>query len=277
LLLVIPVVLLAADPESTSWDLLTHGLSDGGVMRRIQAVTALGTIGPAPHAVELVEVGLADKEIVVRQTAAAALGEMPARPAIPRLKQALDDVSAEVSFAAAQALWKMGDHSGREILWGVLGGERKTGPGIIEGGMRDVKKKLHSPAALAKVGIDQAAGLLGPFSMGVWFAEDLMKDKGATARTLTARLLATDPDPRSIKELESSLDDKSSAVRAAAARALGQRASRAEIPKLEPLLSDANDGVRFMAAAAIIRMSQPAARPPQRRPKSNAVGQTPSK
>ena len=267
LLVLIPAVLCGADAESAAWDLLNHGLSDGGTARRIQAVTALGSIGPVAHVVDLVEVGLSDKEVTVRMTAAAVLGEMQARTAIPRLRQALDDVSAEVNFAAAQALWKMGDQSGREVLWGVLLGERKTGPGMIQGGVRDAKNKLHNPAALAKIGVNEAAGLLGPFSMGVWFAEELMKDKGATARTLTARLLATDPDPRSIQELESNLEDKSFAVRAAVARAIGQRGGRAEVPKLEPMLDDANEGVRLMAAAAIVRLSQPAVKPAVRRAK----------
>jgi len=265
LLCLFPFVLCAADAESAAWDLLNHGLSDGGTARRIQAVTALGSIGPASHVIDLLEVGLADKEITVRMTAAAVLGEMQARAAIPRLRQALDDVSVEVNFAAAQALWKMGEHSGRDILWGVLAGERKTGPGMIQGGVRDAKNKLHNPAALAKLGVNEAAGQLGPFSMGVWFAEELMKDKGATARTLAVRLLATDPDPRSTQELESNLDDKSAAVRAAVARAIGQRGGPPDIPNLEPVLNDSNDGVRLMAAAAIVRLSQEPVKPPRRR------------
>ena len=265
ILCLFPAASYAGDAESAAWDLLNHGLTDGGTQRRIQAVTALGSIGPRSHVVDLVETALADQEITVRMTAAAVLGEMPARQAIPRLRQALDDVSAEVDFAAAQALWKMGDHSGRDILWDVLEGQRKTGPGMIQGEMRDVKNKLHNRAALAMIGINEAAGLLGPFSMGVSFAEELMKDKGATARTLTARLLATDIDPRSVAELEKNLDDKSSAVRAAVARAIGQRGKQADIPKLEPILGDSNEGVRLMAAAAIVRLSHVPARPAHRR------------
>jgi HEAT repeat protein len=272
-----PVLLCAADPESTAWDLLNHGLSDGGSARRVQAVTALGSLGPTARAVNLVEVGLADKDVLVRQAAAAVLGEMPAREAIPRLRQALDDISAEVSFAAAQSLWKMGDQSGREILWGVLGGERKTGPGMVEGKIRDAKKTIHSPATMARLSINEAAGLLGPFSIGVWFAEDIIKDKGAVARALSAKLLATDPDPRSIQELADALDDKSAAVRAMAARSLGQRATRADIPKLEPALEDGNDGVRFLAAAAIIRLSEPPPKPVIRRPRKAVPAQSPSK
>jgi HEAT repeat protein len=273
LLVLFPALLNAADAESAAWDLLNHGLTDGGTARRIQTVTALGSIGPAPHVVNLLEVGLADKEVTVRMTAAAALGEVQARSALPRLRQALDDVSAEVDFAAAQALWKMGDQSGREILWGVLAGDRKAGPGLIQGEVRTAKNKLHDPAALARIGVGEAAGLLGPFSIGVWFGEELMKDKGAAARTLSARLLATDSDPHSIQELESNLDDKSSAVRAAVARSIGQRGGASDIAKLEPVLSDGNEGVRLMAAAAIVRLSEPAAKPAVR--KSRKVADTP--
>jgi HEAT repeat protein len=246
------------EADENAWDVLNHALRDGNPIRRAQALTALGLVGPASHIVRLLEVGLSDKDAMVRQTAAAVLGELPARAAIPRLRQALNDESAEVSFAAAQALWRMGDRSGRQLFWAVLEGERKTGPGMIEGGLREARKKLHSPAALAKIGINEAAGFLGPFSMGVGFAEDLMKDKGATSRALSARLLALDSDPLSAAELEDALEDKNSAVRAASARALGERANREEIAKLQRLLTDSNEGVRFMAAAAIIRLSQPA-------------------
>ncbi len=224
------------------------------------------------HSLLLLWVVPSNKDATVRQSAAAVLGEARVLPAIPLLKKALDDESAEVSFTAARSLWEMGDQSGREILWAVLAGDQRTGPGMIQGGIRDAKSKLHSPRALAKIGIDQAAGFLGPFSMGVWFAEDLMKDKGAPARALSAKLLASDPDPSSAEQLEQALEDKNPAVRAAAARAMGQRANRERIAKLEPLLTDGNDGVRDMAAAAIIRLSQPAPKlPVRRRPKAQPV------
>lgn len=267
--LLVPVILTAAEAEDRAWDVLNHALADGSAIKRAQAITALGATEPADHVVNLLQVGLSDKDALVRTAAAAVLGEIKALAAIPRLKQALNDESAEVSFAAVQSLWKMGDRSGRDILWAVLAGEQKTGPRLIEGGMRDVKRKLHSPAELARLGINQAAGLLGPFGMGVWFAEDLIKDKGASARTLSARLLGADSDPQSIRALEDALADKNAAVRAAAARALGQRAGLPEIAKIEPLLADGNEGVRYMAAAAIIRLNQSPVKLPEQ-PRKNA-------
>lgn len=263
LLCLTPAALLSTGVEIGSWDVLKEGLAEHNTSKRAQAITALGSIGVTPGIVKMVVGALKDKDVVVRQTAAIVLGEMHARRAVPNLRKALDDESAEVSFAAARSLWQLGDRSGRDILCEVLTGDRKTGPGMIEGGIRDAKRKLHSPAAMAKIGIDQAVGLFGPFSMGVWFAEDLFKDKGAAARALSAKLLSTDPDPGATRELELALDDKSSAVRAAAARALGARAVPDSIAKIQPLLLDGNDGVRYMAAAAIVRLSQP-------RPKKSA-------
>jgi HEAT repeat protein len=252
-----PAALLSTGVEIGAWDVLKEGLAEHNTNKRAQAITALGSIGATPQVVKMVVAALKDKDVVVRQTAAAVLGEVQARRAVPHLREALDDESAEVSFAAARALWQLGDRSGRDILFEVLAGDRKTGPGMIEGGIRDAKRKLHSPAAMAKIGIDQAAGLFGPFSMGIWFAEDFIKDKGAPARALSAKLLSTDPDPSATWELQLALDDKSSAVRAAAARALGVRPAPDAIAKIQPLLLDGNDGVRYMAAAAIIRLSQP--------------------
>jgi HEAT repeat protein len=276
LLCMIPALLCAEDIEKSAWDVLNHALADGNPVKRSQALTALGLIGStAPHVVDLLEAGLTDKDETVRQTAAVVMGEIGARQAIPMLKKALDDESGEVSFAAARSLWEMGDLSGREIFWAVLAGDQKTGPGMIQGEIRDAKRKMHSPAALAKIGISEAAGFLGPFSMGVGFVEDLMKDKGATARALSAKLLGSDSDPQTRIELEQSLEDKNSGVRAAAARALSQHGGKEEMAKIQPLLADGNDGVRTVAAAAIIRLSPPPPSHPQRKREKKVMAPKP--
>jgi HEAT repeat protein len=272
-----PALLCAEDIEKSAWDVLNHALADGNPVKRGQALTALGLIGStAPHVVDLLEAGLTDKDETVRQTAAVVMGEIGARQAIPMLKKALDDESGEVSFAAARSLWVMGDSSGREIFWAVLAGDQKTGPGMIQGGIRDAKRKLHSPAAMAKIGISEAAGFLGPFSMGVSFVEELVKDKGATARALSAKLLGSDSDPQTKVELEQSLEDKNAGVRAAAARALSQRGGKEELAKIHPLLGDSNDGVRTVAAAAIIRLNPPPPNHPQRRTTKKFVAPKPA-
>jgi HEAT repeat protein len=241
----------------TAWEILGQGLDDGDVEHRKRAIAALGTIGPATKAVQMVEKGLQDKDTLVRQTAAASLGQMDAKEAIPHLRAALDD-GPEVSFTAAKALWDLGDTSAREIFQQVIEGERKDTPGKMHSAMRDAKRRLR-PAQLALMGAKEAAGVFGPASMGIDAVEEVMKeskkDSGAPGRTVAAGILAKDPDPYALTLLEWALSDNSSAVRVAVAKALGDRGNQDTIPKLAPLLTDDRHAVRYMAAASIIKLN----------------------
>lgn len=250
--------LLNGQPNVTSWDILNQGMNDRNPERRKQAVVALGSIGLAPQAIKLIESALLnDEDPVVRQTAAATLGQMKSKQSIPVLQKALDDPSGEVAFQAAKTLWDMGDRSSRGTLEDVLTGERKDATGFMDGAMRDAKAKLHSPRALAKIGIKEASGaLLGPFSLGVNAAQEMMKDNGAPGRAFAATMLGQDCDARALQLLEWCLKvDKNAAVKAAAARGLGQCGNKDSIVQLEQHLSDNRDAVRFMAAAAIVKLS----------------------
>jgi HEAT repeat protein len=254
----------APQPSATSaaWQVLDKGLSDSNPEKRRQAITAAGSIGPTSEALKIVEHGLQDKDTLVRQTAAAELGEMGSSRAIPYLKEALGDFT-EVSFTAAESLWKLGDKDGRDILQGVLEGELHNSPGMVTGAIRDAQHRLRNPQILAVMGVEEAAGsLLGPASMGITAAKEALKDSGSSGRVLAAKYLAQDPDPYALSVLEWALNDKNWAVRAAVAKALGQRGNSATIPKLRPLLTDTHPAVAYMAAAAIIRLSPAPAVPP---------------
>ena len=258
LLLVSQAGRLYGQPNVTAWDILSQGANDKNPERRKQAIVAIGSVGLAPEAVKMVESTLLiDEDPVVRQTAAATLGQMKAKQSIPALQKALDDASGEVAFQAAKTLWDMGDRSCRSTLQEILTGERKDTAGFVDGAMRDAKAKLHSPKALAKIGIKEASGaLLGPFSLGVNAAQEMMKDTGATGRAFAATLLGQDCDERGLQLLEFSLKaDKNAAVKAAAARGIGQCGNKDSIVKLEEHLSDGRDSVKFMAAAAIVKLS----------------------
>jgi HEAT repeat protein len=252
-----PVSLLLAQPDKTAWDVLKQGLVDKNPDKRRQAVTATGSIGLAPEAVKQVEQALHDGEPIVRQTAAAELAEMKSKASIPALKTELDDSSGEVAFAAAKALWDLGDLSGRPLIEDVLTGEQKTSEGLVSGAVRDAKRKIHDPKALTMMGLKEASGaLLGPFNLGIVAAEQAFKDGGGGARSLAAQLLAKECDPETRQLLEWSLaNDKNWAVRASSAKGVGQCGNADSIPKLEIGLSDSHDGVRDMSAAAIIRLS----------------------
>lgn len=248
----------ASNISNTAWAVLRSGMTDSNPVKRSEAFEALGTIGPTAAVVAAVEQGLEDKDPLVRQTSAAVLGAIKSHRAIPGLKAALRDQAPEVRLAAARSLWELGDHSAsRQILMEVLSGQMKTSGTFVKQEIGAAKREIHNPSALAKIGITQGAeALLGPFGMGVGFAEDIFKDQNAVGQSLAASLLAADSDPASLTALEEALLEENPGVRAAAAQALGRRAKRGAIPDLESLLHDSSAGPRFMAAAAIIRLTK---------------------
>jgi HEAT repeat protein len=245
--------------QSGCWGALKDGLADNDVEHRKEAIAALGTLGADVEAVHLVERGLQDKDPSVRQAAAAALGQMGNRDAIRALAIALDDDSPEVSFTAAKALWDLGDNEGRYVFQQVIEGNRSNVPTGLRGAFAGAKKKL-APSQLALMGAkDATSAMFGPASLGITAVQESVKlakkDAGAPGRTLSAEVLAKDPDPYALTLLEWALGDDNWVVRTAVAKALGQRGTRNTIPRLEPLLSDDHHAVRYMAAASIIRLS----------------------
>ena len=244
--------------SSMAWNVLNDGVADKDAEHRRDAVAALGTIGPAPQAVHLVEMALQDKDQQVRQTGAVTLGEMKAKEAIPYLQAAMDD-SPEVSFSAAKALWEMGDKSGSWIFQQVLEGERKNAPGKLHAALAHGKKKL-TPQQLTLMGAKDAVGtVFGPASLGVDAIQEAVKtakkDTGAPGRTVAAEMLARDPDPYALILLEWALGDDNWGVRVAVAKALGERGNEATIAKLASQLGDDHHQVRYMAAASMIKLS----------------------
>jgi hypothetical protein len=243
-----------------SWNTLNEGVQDKNAEHRKKVQTAIGTMANIPRAVKLAEQGLRDKNLLVRQAAATALGELGSMDAIRALKAAIDDESSEVGFAVAKALWTLGDYTDADdFLWQVITGARKDAPTFKQGALRQAKKNLQ-PGELALIGAKEAAGLLGPASIGVdALAEGLKATKtggGAPGRALTAGLLAQDSNPYSLTLLEWAVNtDDSEAVRGAVAKALGERGNRETIAKLLPRLNDDHHEVRYMAAASIIKLN----------------------
>lgn len=247
---------------SASWKLLEAGSQSENLRKRTDVIAALASMQGDAHAVRLLEVALDDKHAQVRRIAASSLGEMDARKAIPHLRQATNDHDAGVSFAAAEALWRMGDQDGATIFYAVLLGNRQVAKGFVSSNLNGMWQELHDPVALANIGIGEASGaLLGPFAEGITVARELAKDRSAPARALSASLLGEYPGPDSKRLLVDTIEDKNIAVRAAVAKALGGFDDQSLIPQLAPLLSEKGtpvikpvDAVRFMAAAAIIRL-----------------------
>jgi HEAT repeat protein len=256
--MLLAAVAVLAQSEKTAWEVLKTGLNDKNPDKRRQAVTAIGSIGLETDVIQLVEGALRDPDSLVRQTAAAELGQMKAKQSIPSLKTAMDDAAGEVAFAAAKALWDMGDRSGRDLLEDVITGQQATSEGALKGAVRDAKRKMHDPKALAVMGFKEASGvLLGPFNIGLIAAEQVLKEGASAGRALAATLLAQDCDAESVRLLEwSATTDKNWAVKAASAKALGQCGNQDAIPTLEQNLANSNPAVSSMSAGAIIKLSR---------------------
>jgi HEAT repeat protein len=251
---------------AAAWKLLFQGATADSVRLRSDALSALTVLDSDRRAITLIENALGDKDENIRALAATSLGDIKARSAIPKLKDALDDKSPAVSFAAAQALWKMGDRSGRGIFYEILDGERKTQPSLIKSKINEAKLEMHDPKALALLGINQVSGaFLGPFSMGVSMLEDFAKDTSAPVQVFCAQLLAADDTHHTVDELTAALDDKHWPVRAAAARSLARLRYHGAMPQLKDMMeNDKSQPARLIAAAAIVQLSHHRDRKPSR-------------
>jgi HEAT repeat protein len=239
-----------------SWQILTTGLEDTNEARRMEVVAALGTIGTFSEVVRRVEDRLSDPDSKVRQIAIDTLARMKSRRSIPRLREALNDSDPEVCFAAAHALWELGDRSGRDVLLKVLAGDMETAEGPVKAKLREVKDTLEDPEAIARIALKRGArALLGPFAIALGIASELNKDNGAPSRALSASLLERDHTAASHEELQAALGDDHWTVRAAAARSLGHIQREDVIDSLEPLLDDKVEAVRYTAAASIVRIT----------------------
>jgi len=237
--------------------MLAEGMESRTVARRQEALAALGTLSPRERTIQLVVAALDDKDPSVRQLAARSLGQMHAKSAIPKLREALNDYSAGVSFAAAKSLWDMGGRSGRDVFIEILSGEKSNSTGMMKDQLESAKKHLQDPRGLAVIGAKEAASsLFGPVGWGITIVEEVTKDRSASARAMCRPpYLDTMPATTLFGSCDEALWDKNWIVRAAAAQALGECKRRDHIKHLRGLLWDGKPAVRYMAAASSIRLS----------------------
>lgn len=264
--------------QDRSRGFLDAGLKDKNPDIRVQAVEALGLVGPREPYITQLEGMLADKDVPVRLATVASLVDLKNKRTVGALAGALNDEAPEVGFAAAKALWSLKDPAGKAALVSVLSGEMKTSSSFMTKQKRDALRLLHTPRPLfwfaLKTGVG-AAPVPG-LGEGISSLQGILSDPSVSGRAATAILLATEKDPQILLALLDALSDKEASVRAAAVHAIAVRNDPALEKNLVPLLDDPKPPVRFRAAAGCLRLELVKATPPAKKPARKAPAKKPA-
>jgi HEAT repeat protein len=239
--------------------------------QRDQLPLIVAAIGPST--VPTLVRHLRDPHEQVRAVAAAALGHLNAREAVPALAALAGDPSHFVRQSLADGLGLILAAAARSDR--TERGRRHRGRRLRFGGPARGRPTIDPiPAALAGLGElltddnpavrTQAAVAVGRGGRAAAAAiPDLVRRLGDADETVRCRAAETlgqlDPESdEAVRALVDTLTDPSAAVRAATARGLAALgpAARAAVPDLMPLLQDQDADVRTLAADAIAQAGQ---------------------
>lgn len=254
----VPATLPAANTQEDrikqAWSILKEAAGDARhTQTRIQALAAAGLLR-TPETEKIIAHAMTDPDLDVRTAAALAAGETKDRNLSTDLRELLDDREPQVAFTAANTLWKMGDHSGEDILMAVVDGDRSASPTLLHGTEHRISRELHDPGQLARLGaLEGASMLLGPFGFGITAYEYIRKNGGDLSRVTAIEELAEERTEPVRQELVAALSDKDPAVRAASAKALVDYHDKNTSTAVFALLNDPKYPVRLTAAAAFLR------------------------
>lgn len=252
-----------AELTAQAWEMLTASVQDEKHPEvQVQAVGALSSMGMDAHAGRLIEGAMSAKDLQVRATAALAVEQTRNRRLIPQLRKLLNDPEPQVAFAAASALWKLGDHAGESILLAVVDGERKASASLMHGSMYQAQREMHNPAEMAKLGaLEGASLLLGPFGFGVTAYEYIRKNGGDSARVTAIEMISQSRSQEVKETLLAAMKDKDVGVRASACKALRLYREPDVATALAAMFDDTKKPVQLTAAAAYLVASGAVAMP----------------
>lgn len=192
----------AAAPRA--WAMLEQGVGSSEKDSRARAVESMGLLVKNDRARKLAEARLKDDEPEVRAAAATTLGQIGLKASVPALTAAAHDQEAEVVFASAASLLKLGEPAAYRVYYAVLTGEKKTGEPLLESQL----KMLKDPEALARIGFEQGIGFIPFGGMGLAVFKAFRADKVSPVRAAAAQRLVTDPDPASGRALAKAASDE---------------------------------------------------------------------
>jgi HEAT repeat protein len=237
--------------------ILSQALKDGNPDTRKEAVLALSLLPTSGPFLSQLESMLDDKDVEVRLATVSVLLDLKGKRATTILHKALNDPVPEVSFSAAQALFRRHDPSGRDVLVAVLNGNTKTASGFVTKEIRDASRMLHTPRTTLLYALRQGVGFapVPGLGQGIASLEGLLSHPDTSGRATAALLLEHDKDERTVGALRTALEDKDWSVRAAAVHSLALRSDRASGPEFMRLLNDKAQAVRLRAAAGLLRFN----------------------
>jgi HEAT repeat protein len=246
-----PCPSLAAAGQSfrnEAWSILSAGLQDKSVEKRVEAIAALGVAAGDARALTTLEQCLQDPKPEIRTAAVAALGDMNAKSSLPKIKALLSYSDAKTTLVIAAVLKKFGDPEGLEIYNELVTGERKDGQKLTDG-IKDRK-------GLEKLGAETAIGFLpfGGAATGTYGYMSHSSNSAANVYVIAVNALAEDPDLQVRKALVQAAFDGKVPVRVAALRALAKRGDPTVVNDIEPAMHSNKAVVSYTAAAAILHL-----------------------
>lgn len=266
-------LLFAQTQKDKAWTVLTEGLTSKDTEDRSVTIHLLGTLKGDTQASDLALKALEDEKPEVRSAAADTLGQLKMRSAVPQLTKIIDnDQDPGVVIAAARALIALDVPLGYGVFYAVLTGEKKSGAGLLE----SQKKMLKDPKKLAQFGFEQGVGFVPFGGLGLNVVRTITKDDVSPVRAAAAKILANDPDIKTLAALENATRDDSWLVRAAAIDAIRLRRDPSILPTLELRLEDNKPAVRYAAAAAIIHIHDAGTKAKPRTNNKRAAGPPPA-
>lgn len=242
-----------------AWQMLKSAGDASKPLEHVGLLAALGTMGGYKEADAIIAASMKDSDLDVRLAAVTAAGSTKDRSLLPALREALNDKTPEVVMTAAAALWKLGDHSGEDVLQGVLSGQVKGRSGALKSGLHTMTHDMHDPSMLWMMGAEEGGGMIfGPVGMAISAVRFARPGASPNSpRVIAAGLLAESSSMETEKIFIASAKDKDPFVRQASMRALGRFHGTAVTDALLDGFDDPKPSVRYMAAASYIRAVSP--------------------
>ena len=261
--------------ENHARDIISKALQDKNPDTRKLAAAALSLGGSHEPFLSELETLLGDKDVEVLLATVASLADLKTKRATDDLHRALDLDVPEVSFAAAKALYALGDRTGKATLLSVLAKEAKSSSGFLTVQKREALRMVHTPKAMFVFVVKQGIGFapLPALDQGISSMEGILSDPGVSGRAMAALLLGKESDQATLEALREALDDKDASVRAAAVHSLALRNEPVLQNDLVSLLDDRSESVRVRAAVGYLRLQWIRDhKGPSRKPQDRTVG-----